>query len=128
MAIAGAVVVFAPYVKDWMREIALPWMRGAAWPGVKSAVRHLSEEGGRKHGICETDSTPVTLDVGERNGLDFAKQIATAEKEYRKKMTSDEARGKLIRIVALAMALTKKINELSNADVRDEQALTAKEN
>lgn len=128
MAIAGVAVVLVPYVKDWMWETALPWMRGTAWPGVKSAVRHLSEKGRRKREICETDSTPVTLDASERKGLDFAKQIATAEKEYRKQMTSDEARRKLIRIVALAMALTKEINELSNADVRDEQALAAKEN
>lgn len=128
MVIAGVVIVLAPYVKDWMRGAALPWMRDTAWPGAKSVVGRLREKARGKREICEADSIPVTLDVSERNGLDFAKQIATAEKEYRKQMTSDEARRKLIRIVALAMALTKEVNELSNADVRGEQALAAKEN
>ena len=127
-AIAGVAVVLAPYMMDWMRETALPWMREAALPRVKTAVRRLKDKIGGKREISETDFVPVALDVSERNGLAFAKQIATAEKEYRKQMTSDEARRKLIRIVALAMALTKEINELSNADVRDEQALSAKEN
>ena len=128
MVVAGVVVVLAPYVKDWMRGTALPWMRDTAWPGVKSAVGRLREKARGKREICEADSIPVTLDVSERNGLDFAKQIATAEKEYCKQMTSDEARRKFVRIVALAMALTKEINELYNADVCDEQALAAKEN
>lgn len=127
-AIAGAAVVLAPYMMDWMRETALPWMRESALPRVKTTVRRLRDKIGGKRKISETDFVPVALDVSERNGLAFAKQIATAEKEYRKQMTSDEARRKLIRIVALAMALTKEINELSNADVRDEQALAAKEN
>lgn len=127
-AIAGIVVVLAPYMMDWMRETALPWMRETALPRAKAAVRHLKENVRGKREICETDSILATLDASERSGLDFAKQIATADKEYRKQMTSDEARRRLIRIVVLAMALTKEINELSNADVRDEQALAAKGN
>ena len=127
-AIAGIAVALAPYVMDWMSETALPWMRETALPRAKTAVRRLRDKIGGKREISETDFVPVALDVSERNGLAFAKQIATAEKGYRKQMTSDEARRKLIRIVALAMALTKEINELSNADVCDEQALAAKEN
>ena len=43
-AIAGAAVVLAPYMMDWMRETALPWMRESALPRVKTTVRRLRDK------------------------------------------------------------------------------------
>lgn len=118
--VAGIVHYASPYVKEWMQETAVP--------GVKTAFKKLKEKFKSKNESQEIDIVEVSLDVSEENSLAFVNQIEVAEKEYREKMTSEEARQKFLRIVVLAMELTKEVNELATADIQDEDALAKKDN
>lgn len=117
---AGVIHYVSPYVKDWMKEVAIP--------GVKTAFKQLKEKFKVKGESREVDIVEVSLDASEENSIAFAYQIEVAEKEYHEKMTSEEARQKFLRIVILAMELTKEVNELSGADIQDEEALARKDN
>lgn len=103
-------------------------MKEVAIPGVKTAFKQLKEKFKVKGESREVDIVEVSLDASEENSIAFAYQIEVAEKEYHEKMTSEEARQKFLRIVILAMELTKEVNELSGADIQDEEALARKDN
>lgn len=114
---AGVIHYVSPYVKDWVKETAIP--------GVKTAFRSVKGKFKRNQQDDE-EVVEISLDVNAENSLAFANEIEEAERQYRKKMTSEEAQQKFLRMVLHAMELSKEMNELANADIEDEEALAKK--
>lgn len=117
--VAGVVHYASPYVKEWMKETAIP--------GVKTAFMGIKEKLSGKQDGEQAEIVKVSLDVTPENSLALVNEIEVAEKEYREKITSGEASQRFLRLVLHAMEISKELNELANAEIADEQALAKKE-
>lgn len=108
---AGVIRCVSPYAKGWIEKTAVP--------AVKTAFRNVKEKIGPESKVNEIEVVEVSLDVSNANSLTVGNQIETAEKEYRKKMSSKEAQQKFLYIVLLTMELTREVDSLANAGIED---------
>lgn len=111
--LAPIVITVTPYIKDWFVDTAVPGIKAFA-RGVKERVRSRRSEKEPEEEI------EVTFEVKPESSLALANQIEKAEQEYRKNMTSQEAREKLIAIFLTTAKLSQEINNLANAEIKDE--------
>lgn len=110
--VVAIAVAVSPYVKDWFVETAIP--------GVKGLFRGIKEKFTKKKDkVEEAEIIEVTYQVTPESSLALANEIEKAEQKYHKKMTSTEAQQELIAIVMAAMELSRRINDLADAEIQD---------
>lgn len=114
--VAGFLREFGPEIKEWVKETAIP--------GVKTVFRTAKRKLKKNKLDAVEITVETTLDVTTDNCRTIANAIEVAEKQYRKKMTSEEAQQRLLRIVLHAIEMSKELNELANAEIADSLVLT----